>query len=80
MGDPKDNAKQEYEKHPFLLSIDELTEILNTDTETGLSDANVVKLQEKYGPNSLHGEGGARWYTLLGKQISNAMILVRLFY
>ncbi|PGH34286.1 potassium/sodium efflux P-type ATPase, fungal-type [[Emmonsia] crescens] len=76
MGDPKDNAKQEYEKHPFLLSIDELTEILNTDTETGLSDANVVKLQEKYGPNSLHGEGGARWYTLLGKQISNAMILV----
>ncbi|OJD23654.1 potassium/sodium efflux P-type ATPase, fungal-type [Blastomyces percursus] len=76
MGGSKEHAKQEYEKHPFLLSIDEVTQILNTNTETGLSDVNVVKLQEEYGPNRLHGEGAARWYTLLGKQISNAMILV----
>ncbi|KAL2372110.1 hypothetical protein RJ035_001663 [Blastomyces gilchristii] len=76
MGRPKEYAKQEYEKHPFLLSIDEITQVLNTNTETGLSDVNVAKLQDEYGPNRLHGEGAARWYTLLGKQISNAMILI----
>ncbi|OAX79255.1 hypothetical protein ACJ72_06426, partial [Emergomyces africanus] len=75
MGGAKINAKQEYEKHPFLLSIDDVAQLFNTNTETGLSDANVVKLQAEYGPNRLEGEGGARWYTLLGKQISNAMIL-----
>ncbi|QSS52266.1 P-type Na+-ATPase [Histoplasma capsulatum var. duboisii H88] len=76
MGDDKDNGKQGYEKHPFLLSVDEVGQILKTNTETGLPDVDVVKRQEEYGPNRLHGDGGPRWYALLGKQISNAMILV----
>ncbi|EGC41319.1 conserved hypothetical protein [Histoplasma capsulatum var. duboisii H88] len=76
MGDDKDNGKQGYEKHPFLLSVDEVGQILKTNTETGLPDVDVVKRQEEYGPNRLHGDGGPRWYALLGKQISNAMILI----
>ena len=32
--------------------------------------------QRKYGPNKLEGEGRVRWYSVLLKQISNAMILV----
>ncbi|PGG96331.1 potassium/sodium efflux P-type ATPase, fungal-type [Helicocarpus griseus UAMH5409] len=76
MGGSKEHAKQVYEKHPFQLSVDETTQLFNTSVEKGLTDANVQKLQAEYGPNRLSGEGGVKWYTLLGKQISNAMILV----
>src|SRR2546421_7248369 len=70
-------TRQEFERHPFLLSVDELTKLFQTNVETGLtSDAEIQKLQQKYGPNCLEGEDGVKWYTLLGKQISNAMILV----
>ncbi|WEW57637.1 potassium/sodium eff [Emydomyces testavorans] len=70
-------TKQEYERHPFLLSVDDLVQSLHTNPETGLAgDAKIQGLQQKYGPNRLLGEGGVRWYTLLGKQISNAMIMV----
>ncbi|EEH45452.2 potassium/sodium efflux P-type ATPase, fungal-type [Paracoccidioides brasiliensis Pb03] len=76
MGPPKTDAKQEYTKHPFLLSVKELAEVLHTNIETGLLDANIPKLQEEYGANRLDGDGGVKWYTLLGKQIANAMVLV----
>ncbi|KAK2736485.1 Na+ ATPase [Myotisia sp. PD_48] len=67
---------QEYERHPFLVSADNIVQQLETNVETGLSDLKVQELQAKYGPNRLSGEGGVKWYALLGKQISNAMILV----
>ncbi|EFR03913.1 potassium/sodium efflux P-type ATPase [Nannizzia gypsea CBS 118893] len=76
MPSKKDGINQEYEQHPFLLSVDRLAQQLDTNIDTGLNDAKVSQLQEKYGPNRLSGEGGVKWYTLLGKQISNAMILV----
>ncbi|EEQ33643.1 calcium-transporting ATPase 3 [Microsporum canis CBS 113480] len=72
----KDGTKQEYEQHPFLLSINRLSQELGTNLDTGLNDAQVSQLQERYGANRLSGEGGVKWYTLLGKQVSNAMILV----
>ncbi|KAL1958175.1 hypothetical protein VTO42DRAFT_5030 [Malbranchea cinnamomea] len=72
----KDAVKQEYDRHPFLLSVEEVTRLLDTNLETGLTDIKVQELQRKYGPNRLSGEGGVKWYTLLAKQISNAMILV----
>lgn len=70
------SSKQGFEKHPFLMSIEETTQLLQTDIETGLSDTKVQELQQRYGPNRLEGEGGVKWYSILGKQISNAMILV----
>jgi magnesium-transporting ATPase (P-type) len=76
MGGKKDVVKQEYERHPFLASVDEIVQLLGTNLETGLNDVKVQELQRKYGPNHLTGEGGVKWYTLLAKQISNAMILV----
>lgn len=77
MGSGKDAVKQEYERHPFLLSIDELVPLLGTNLETGLTEAKVQENQQKYGANRLSSEGGAKWYALLLKQIANAMILVR---
>lgn len=73
-------AQQEYERHPFLLSVDQIVQYLGTNLETGLTgDAKIQELQQKYGPNRLSDEGGVKWYALLGKQVSNAMVLVSLF-
>lgn len=76
MGKKGENAEQNYPKQPFLLSVEEIVDHLQTRIESGLSTAQVDQYQDKYGPNKLSGEGGVAWYSILGKQISNAMILV----
>ncbi|KAK8238261.1 P-type Na+-ATPase [Phyllosticta capitalensis] len=79
MGSRKASAtKQVYEKHPFQLSVDDLKSQLGTNIESGLSSRQIGELQQKYGENKLSGEGGVKWYTILLKQISNAMLLVLL--
>ncbi|KAJ9385423.1 hypothetical protein DTO063F5_4198 [Paecilomyces variotii] len=76
-GSKKDaSRKQGFERHPFLMSVEETTSFLRTDIENGLSDTQVQELQQRYGPNRLEGEGAVKWYSILGKQISNAMIMV----
>lgn len=81
MGKKDARHPQEYERAPFLLSVDEAAQELETSTETGIKgDAKVNEKLQKYGPNTLEGEGGVKWYALLGKQISNAMIMVRLLF
>ncbi|KAK9236965.1 sodium-exporting ATPase [Lipomyces kononenkoae] len=67
---------QSFPSHPFLLSISDLAVRLDTNVETGLSSVNVAAAQLTYGPNKLTSEGGVTWYSILAKQISNAMILV----
>ncbi|KAI9845990.1 MAG: Na+ ATPase [Sclerophora amabilis] len=69
-------TNQEYSAHPFKLSIEQLANDLETNLEAGLSSAQVQSLQSKYGQNKLDGEGAVRWYSVLLRQISNAMILV----
>ena len=69
-------AAQNYTKQPFLLSVEEVQQHLNTTQDVGLSSAQVRQYQQKYGENKLQGEGGVKWHTLLVKQISNAMMLV----
>lgn len=71
-------SDQNYTKQPFLLSVDEIKYEIETNLESGLSSSQVQQYQEKYGPNRLEGDGGVSWYSILGKQISNAMILVSL--
>jgi Na+-exporting ATPase len=69
-----------YAKQPFLLSVGELVQYLETNQDAGLSTAQVQHYQQKYGENKLKGEGAIKWYSLLIKQISNAMILVSSLY
>lgn len=71
-------VRQEYPKHPFQLSVDEVKEHLGVHPEQGLSASQVSQKRSQYGENKLMGEGGVKWYSVLMKQISNAMILVRL--
>ncbi|KAI9889663.1 MAG: Na+ ATPase [Vezdaea aestivalis] len=72
----KSSRLQEYSKLPFLLSVDETAGELSTNVECGLSPATAKTLEGEYGQNKLAGQGGVKWYTVLMKQISNAMILV----
>lgn len=77
MGSGKGSVvQQEYPKHPFQLTVDEVKEHLGTDTEHGLRASQVSEKSNQYGENKLMGEGGVKWYSVLLKQISNAMILV----
>lgn len=75
MGKPK-KEEQNYAKQPFLLSVEDIQEHLQTNPDSGLSSSQVSQYSEKYGENKLEGDGGVAWYSILGKQISNAMILV----
>ena len=68
---------QTYERHPFVISINEICQLLNTNNETGLDDTKVQDAQSRYEPNKLGDQGGVEWYSVLLKQVSNAMILVR---
>lgn len=68
--------KQEYEKHPFQLSVDKVASELGVNIETGLTSPQIEQLRKKYGENKLMGQGGVKWYAVLLKQIANAMILV----
>lgn len=71
-------ASLEYPRHPFQLTSEEVLKHLQTDADSGLAPAKAKELQSKYGANKLSGEGGVKWYSVLLKQVSNAMILVSL--
>jgi len=70
----------EFSKHPFQLSVKEVSDVLQTSQESGLSSSQANDNKTKYGENKLEGEGGVKWYAVLLKQVSNAMILVRIPY
>ncbi|KAK4188431.1 hypothetical protein QBC35DRAFT_195331 [Podospora australis] len=69
----------EFPKHPFLLPIEEVAQCLGTDVDKGLSGSKVTELQAKYPPNELDVGGTVAWYTILIRQLCNAMILVLFF-
>jgi hypothetical protein len=73
---PTKQPRQGTDRHPFLLSVEDVAQQLETNIHTGLSARQVVELHNEFPPNELDSGGGASWHTILIKQISNAMILV----
>ena len=73
---PNAQPRQGTDRHPFLLSVEDVARQLGTNIETGLSARQVAELRNEVPPNELEGGGGVSWYKILIKQISNAMILV----
>lgn len=53
-----------------------VSEILKTDIEEGLTDAEASERLIKYGHNELSGEGGVSVWKVLMRQLFNAMILI----
>lgn len=77
MGKPQgSDARSHYDKHPFQLPLEELKSTFGLNTDTGLSSSQVSEQRNKFGENKLAGQGGVKWYEVLLKQCSNAMILV----
>ncbi|KAI0852809.1 potassium/sodium eff [Daldinia vernicosa] len=66
----------QFERHPFLLPVQDVAKALGTDLERGLSSAQVAELQKKYPPNELDVGGAIPWYKIFLKQLFNAMILI----
>lgn len=69
----------EFDQHPFLLASADVAAALHTDTENGLTSAQVAELSQRYPPNELEVEGAISWHTIFVKQLFNAMIIVSLF-
>ncbi|GKT41257.1 calcium-transporting ATPase 3 [Colletotrichum spaethianum] len=69
----------DYQKHPFLLSVQETAQTLGVDPDKGLSSQQVQQAQEKYPPNEFEVGESVPWYTILSKQLFNAMVLVLVF-
>lgn len=69
----------EFPKHPFLLTVEETAQALNTDIDKGLTTAQVTELQQTYPKNELDVGDTIPWYSILTKQILNAMIIVLAF-
>ena len=65
-------------RHPFVLPSEDVAAQLGTNIETGLTARRVLELQTKFSKNVLDRGGEVAWHKILIKQISNAMILVRL--
>jgi magnesium-transporting ATPase (P-type) len=59
--------------------VGETAQALQTDLDKGLTTAQVAELQEKYPKNELDVGDTIPWYSILTKQILNAMILVLVF-
>lgn len=76
MAPKKIENKSGTDRHPFLLSIEDVVSQLGTNLETGLTDKRVAELKKQYPPNELDDGGGVSWTAILLKQVSNAMILV----
>jgi len=62
---------------PHLLPADEVAQLLQTDTDNGLSDEEAKSRLTKFGLNELLGGGGVNAGQILMRQVFNAMVLVR---
>ena len=60
---PKQTKNQGTERHPFLLSIEDVAKELGTSIENGLSSAKVQQLQKEFPPTNSKAED-----QLLGKR------------
>ncbi|GFP56005.1 calcium-transporting ATPase 3 [Trichoderma asperellum] len=69
----------EFSKHPFLLTVKETEEALGTNVDRGLTSEQVPSLQSRYPKNELDVGETIPWYSILAKQILNAMIIVLVF-
>lgn len=42
-----------FSRPPYLLSVEEVADVLGTNTDSGLDDAEVANRQSQYGPNAV---------------------------
>ncbi|QDT12666.1 cation-translocating P-type ATPase [Planctomycetes bacterium K23_9] len=60
------------------MTVEQTTALLHSNVTAGLSDTEVVRLQEKHGPNVLSATDAVRWYQVLARQFTDVLILILL--
>mgnify|MGYP003631394482 CR=1 FL=1 len=65
---------QEIVENAYLKPFEEVVEALSVDPENGLSDQEVTKRKEKYGPNILEEQEKRSLWQILLAQIKNAVV------
>lgn len=62
----------------FAKSAEDVAANFGTDTENGLSESQIKKLQEKYGPNELPAEEGKALWQLILEQFDDLLVKILL--
>jgi Ca2+-transporting ATPase len=60
----------------YKLTVEETVQELEVDPEQGLSEAQVRRRQERYGPNALEERGGTSPWRILLSQFTEAMVII----
>jgi Na+-exporting ATPase len=72
----RDNANVSYGPDYHAMDGNAVAEILKTDTEQGLTNAEAADRIARHGHNELAGEGGVSAWKVLFRQLVNIMILI----
>ncbi|KAI5777916.1 hypothetical protein EDC01DRAFT_635358 [Geopyxis carbonaria] len=62
--------------NPHTVGPESVATALGVSLSAGLNTADAQQRLEKDGPNKLTSDGGLKWYTVLGRQVSNSLTLV----
>jgi magnesium-transporting ATPase (P-type) len=75
-GSPADNTQQFLSQPAHSLSYEDTIKELGTNSDDGLTSAEVKERLQKYGENMLEGDEGVSLAKIVIRQIANAMMLV----
>lgn len=75
-GSPADTNQQPLSQPAHSLSFEDVITELGTNSDDGLTSADVKQRLEKYGENMLEGDEGVSLAKIVIRQIANAMMLV----
>ncbi|CAG8894313.1 unnamed protein product [Penicillium salamii] len=75
-GSPADTTQQPLSQPAHSLSFEDVITELGTNSDDGLTSADVKQRLEKYGENMLEGDEGVSLAKIVIRQIANAMMLV----
>lgn len=64
-------------KNAHTVNPKTIAAVLNVNVDQGLSTHAANERLTTDGPNKLTSDGGLRWYSVLGRQVSNSLTLVR---
>ena len=59
-----------------IMDIDTVVQMMNSDKESGLSEAQVEAKRAEHGFNEMEGDGGVNPFKLMLKQFMNVMVLI----
>lgn len=65
-------------EQPFTKTVEEVTAFFGVDEETGLTDDQIKKLRDKYGPNELPAEEGKPLWELILEQFDDLLVKILL--